>query len=299
MMQRQHRHRPLPRLRRPCREAFDRVVVGGQRGDARLRDPLQQPLVAAVERAAAVMQRMRIGPAAHLQHHLGEAGAQHQDIAGLDGDPIGVHHAHQVVVADGAELAAEVHGQIDQHAAALHTMYGQCLDAERVGVAVVMSARMRGEIVGLGIVHRSDDLGVGPEAVVVDAFGHTVAVGIEQRADMGQRIPLRRILQGQQHLVVAEHVERIGVDLGQREIDVGNVVAIGGPKHRRMPAHVQRIAARQIEWQRQAERAAAANLLRGGADLVRGDQIQTAELVVRAEIAPVGAFRSLFPSHRG
>jgi len=69
---------------------------------------------------------------------------------------------------------------------------------------------------------------VGPVAVVVDALGQAVAVGVEQRADMRQRIPLRRVLQAHLDDVVAEHVDAAGTQTPQREIQILVAVPLGG-----------------------------------------------------------------------
>ena len=299
MMQGQHRHWPCTLRRGPRWIALDGVVVRGDRGDAGIGDPLQQAFVAAVQRAAAMVQHLGIGLAGHLHHHLGKPGAQHKDVAGFDHDAIGLDHAHQVVVSDRAALAPVMRGQVDQHATRLDTVRGEGLDAERVGVAVVMAARVRGEMVAFRVVDRADDVGIGAKAVVVDPLGHAVAIGIEQRADVGQGIPLRRVLHRQQYLVVAQDIKRVWVDLGQRKVDVRHVVTERGSQHRRMPAWIENIAARQIERQRQAERLAAADFAGGGTHALRGNQVQAAELVVITEVAPVGAFGPLLPSFHG
>jgi len=42
---------------------------------------------------------------------------------------------------------------------------------------------------------RPHEVDAGAIAVVVDAFFHPVVVGVELRPDVGERVPLRRVLQ--------------------------------------------------------------------------------------------------------
>ena len=51
-----------------------------------------------------------------------------------------------------------------------------------------------------GVVARSDEVDAGAVAVVVDGLLDAVAVGVELGADVGERVPLRRVLQPERHL---------------------------------------------------------------------------------------------------
>ena len=81
----------------------------------------------------------------------------------------------------------------------------------------VLSARM--VPVWPGIVRRPlgpDQSSPGAVAVVVDRLGLAVAVGIEQLADMGEAVPLGRVLGVQDDEVVADDVGRIGLVVARR-----------------------------------------------------------------------------------
>ena len=63
---------------------------------------------------------MRVGLAVHLHQRLGEAGAQHQHVAGFHRDPLFVHRGLQLRQADRRAAGAEGARQVQQHATALH-----------------------------------------------------------------------------------------------------------------------------------------------------------------------------------
>ena len=105
----------------------------------------------------------------------------------------------------------------------------------------------------VAIVHRPDDVLAGAVAVIEDDLGGAVAVGIEQLPDMGEAVPLRRILQRHLDDVVADHVDQFRVLAGERVGDVGHAVALVGNQARRMAARVDDRAARIIERQAEAE----------------------------------------------
>jgi hypothetical protein len=184
---------------------LDRVVVGDQHRESAVGDPLQQLGVAAVEDGAGLIQHRGVGLPAHADHRLREAGVQAHHVAGLDLDAIGVEDAHQRVVADDRAARAEVRVQVDHHAAALHAALGHVLDAERDGARGRAAVAPRRHA-GVGRVGGREDVAAGAVAVVVDRFGDTVAVGVEQLADVGEAVPLRRVLQVHHHQVVADHV---------------------------------------------------------------------------------------------
>jgi hypothetical protein len=98
-------------------------------------------------------------------------------------------------------VAAEVLLEIDQHGAALDRLGRHVLDAELVGVAEMAAA------VSAGVGLRADHVGARLETVVVERLGHTVAVGVEEAADMGERVPLRGVLQRQDHAIIARDVD--------------------------------------------------------------------------------------------
>ncbi|MNR10636.1 hypothetical protein D3C85_1268980 [compost metagenome] len=162
---------------------------------------------------------------------------------------------------------------------------------------MAVAAVVGGELVVIGIVDRADDVRVGAIAVVVDALGPAVAIRIEQRAHVGQGVPLGGVLEAEQHLVVADDIGRGRVHLGQREVHVRRVVAESGAQLGRMAARIELVAARVVQWQREAEAAPRLDLARALEHLLGADQVDAPQLIVRTEIAPVGALRTLLPTH--
>ena len=150
--------------------------------------------------------------------------------------------------------------------------------------------------VAAGVGLRADDIGAGLEAVVVERLGHAVAVGIEHAADMGERVPLRRILQRQDHAIVARHVHEQRVDRVGEEVEPPAVLVAGRRQHRRQAARVQHVAARQVERQAEAEGKAFLHFGDAFQHLLGRDEVQPAELIVIAPIAPGRAFRAMLPA---
>ncbi len=70
----------------------------------------------------------------------GEAGVQQQHVAGLDDDVVGRHDLLERLQVDAAPVVAEVVGQVDEHAPALHAVERHVLEAEVVGEAAVLAA---------------------------------------------------------------------------------------------------------------------------------------------------------------
>jgi hypothetical protein len=114
------------------RDQLDGVVVGKQAGQPGIGDPLQQLVVAAVEAAARAVDELRIRVLLQLEEQRGEVGVEADQVALLHHHLVLVQHPHQVVVAHGLALAAEVGVQVDHHAAPLHPVLGEVLDAERL-----------------------------------------------------------------------------------------------------------------------------------------------------------------------
>ena len=106
---------------------------------------------------------------------------------------------------------------------------------------------------------RPDEVDPGAVAVVVDGLGHAVAVGVELGAHVRERVPLRRVLQPERHLVVGPHVVEAVValaHLAHRDVveDLGvSLHVLGRREPRRVPPLVQRGAAGEVERQAQAE----------------------------------------------
>ena len=180
--------------------------------------------------------------------------------------------------------------EIDQHRAALNCLRRHVLDAELVGVGEVAAP------VAAGVGLRADHVGARLEAVVVERLGHAVAVGVEHAADMGQRVPLRRVLQRQDHAIVAGHVHEQRVDAVGQEVEAPAILVAGRREHRGQAARVQHIAAREVEREAQAERYSFLHLGNALDHLLRRDQVEAAELIVVAPVAPGRSFRAMFPA---
>ena len=156
---------------------------------------------------------------------------------------------------------------------------------------------------GVGL--RPDQVDAGAVPVVVDGLLDPVAVGVELGPDVGQRVPLGRVLQRQRHHVVGPHVDVPGspnfVHLAHVDVVEGAGVALhvlGRREHRRVAALVQGRAAGVVERQAQAEADAGLDLAHALEDLLGGEQVDAAELVVVAPVAPGRAGRALLPPLR-
>ena len=148
---------------------------------------------------------------------------------------------------------------------------------------------------------RADDVLVGPVAVVVHRFLDAVAVDVELGADVGERVPLRRVLQRQRDVVVGPHVDVARVHVAHVDVEERLGVAVevlGRREARRATTLVQGGPAREVE--RQAEAEADARLHLGDAlqHLLRRDQVDAAEFVVVTPVAPRRSVRALTPSLR-
>jgi hypothetical protein len=148
------------------RDRFHRIVVGCNRRDATVGDPLQQAFVSPVQRRAGIAQNLGFGSASHFQQHGRKAGMKAQDVAGLESDVICLHDPHQVIISDKPPRATEVSLEINHHSAPLHSRRSHVLDTDR----------HRSVVAAFG---GSTNLFSCSISIVVDQFGHTVAVGIK------------------------------------------------------------------------------------------------------------------------
>ena len=139
--------------------------------------------------------------------------------------------------------------EVDHHAAALHAVRRHVVDRQLE--CADMLAALDGTAVT--VVHRADDVLAGAVAVVEDDLGLAVAIRVEQLPDMGEAVPLRRVLQRHLDDVVADHVDQFGVLAGERVGDIGHAVALVRDEARRVAPLVDHRAARIIERQAQAE----------------------------------------------
>ncbi len=71
--------------------------------------------------------------------------------------------------------------QVDHNAAALNASLGHVFNAQRAGAE-------------LPVAGGAADVFTGPETVVINRFGHAIAIGVKFGTHMAQAIPLCRIL---------------------------------------------------------------------------------------------------------
>ena len=190
-------------------------------------------------------------------------------------------------------------GQVDEDAAPLRTVEGHVLQAEVVREGEVLAA------VPPGIGLRSDEVDAGAIPVVEDRLLDPVAVGVELGTGVGERVPLRRVLQKERHLVVGPHVDvaRVPPFLHLTLVNVVEDVGValhvlGRREDGRVPALVQGGATGVVERQAQTEADAGFDLTRALEHLLGREQIDAAELVVLAPVSPRRAVRALLPSLR-
>ena len=190
-------------------------------------------------------------------------------------------------------LRAVVRREVDHHAAALHAGRRHVLDTQPLR-ALVRAERGHEPVVAVG--DRADDVRIGTEAVVIDVFRLAVAVHVEHLPDMREAVPLRRVLQRQQHLIVADDIERGRIVATQGIVHVRPAVALRGTQFGRRAARVEHRSARIIERQRQAEGASLPHLRDAAQHRLARQQVGAAELVVLAPVAPGRALRAARPA---
>ena len=129
--------------------------------------------------------------------------------------------------------------QVDEHASTLHAVERHVLHAQVVEKGAVHAA------VSSRVVLRTDDVGTGAVAVVVDGLFVAVPVGVERGADMGEPVPLCRVLERERDVVVGPDVDVAGVapilQLAHQDVEeVGGVAlqVLGRRQHRRAPARL-------------------------------------------------------------
>src|SRR5262245_65425041 len=146
------------------RGALDREIVRGNRRDPAVGDPLEQPLVVAVQDRAGLADG-RVELTVRVADELPQSRVDAEDVALLYPNPVGFHDFFQLVVADLATPIAQVVAQIYQHAAPLHPGFRHALYAQRDRAELALRA-------AAGSIH---DL----VAVVADLLRSAVALGIE------------------------------------------------------------------------------------------------------------------------
>src|SRR5581483_9724951 len=121
-------------------------------------------------------------------------------------------------------------------------------------------------------------------------------------ADVGEAIPLRRVLEPEGDDVIGPDIDvaRVAPVRHLAHMDVqedvrGAVHVLGGSEDRRMPALVQRGPAGIVEGQAEAEGLAGLYLAHALENLRRGEQVDATELVVVAPVAPGRPRRALLP----
>ena len=239
------------------------------------------------------------GLRSHSSTLVAKPGVQQEHVARLDHDAVGRHDLLERRPVDPSPLVAEMVGQVDEHPPPLHAVPRHVLEPEVVGERPVRPAVAPG--VGLG----TDQVDAGAVAVVVHGLFDPVAVGVELGADVGERVPLRRVLQRERDDVVGPDVDVLGVaevlHLAHVDVVEGGRLALhvlGRGDHRRVPALVERGAAGVVERQAQAEADAGFDLADALEHLLGGDQVDPAQFVVVAPVAPGRAGRALLPPLR-
>ena len=148
----------------------------------------------------------------------------------------------------------------------------------------------------IAVIDWPDDVLAGAIAVVEDDLRLTVAVSVEQLPDMGEAVPLRRILQRHLDDVVADYIQVARVLSAQRISHVGHAITLVGNQPGRVTARVDDSATRIVERQTQTKGLPLFHLGDAVENLLRGEQIEPAELVVGAPIAPGRAWWPPFPA---
>ena len=143
--------------------------------------------------------------------------------------------------------------EVDHDAAALHALGRHVVDRQR-GRAEMPAGAL--DNLSIAVFDRSGDMFAGTVAIIEDDLRRAVAISVEQLADMREAVPLRRILQCHQHLVVADDVDEARVVAAERIDHVGHAVALGRRQLGRIAARIDDRAAGIIQRHRQAEGAA-------------------------------------------
>ena len=278
-------------------QAFDRVVVGDQGHQARIGDPLQQPLVAPLQHGARVFHRVRVGLFVHLQQHLGKAGVQANHVAGLHHHIVFFQDVHQQVVSHPHPLTPEMRMQVDHHRTALYAALGHFFDAQGLG----RRCRFAGDLwktknTRTFAATRADYIGACAKAVVVHRLGYAIAIGVEHRAHMRQAVPLGAVLQMHDHQVVAHHIGADRVVAPQLVVHVGLALAHRRAQHGRLSPGVEHITPRKIQRQAQVEGLPGVHLVYALQHFFGRQEVHAPALVIGAKVAPIGARGALFPA---
>ena len=154
-----------------------------------------------------------------------------------------------------------------------------------------------------GRIHlRADEVDAAAVSVVVDGLFDAVTIGVELGTGVGERVPLRRVLQEEGHLVVVPDVDELRVapvlHLALVDVveDVGLAVhVLRGREHGWVPSLVQGAAPRIVERKTETEGDAGLDLPHTLEDFFRGEQVDATELVVLAPVAPRRARWALLP----
>ncbi|MPM51749.1 hypothetical protein SDC9_98500 [bioreactor metagenome] len=115
-------------------------------------------------------------------------------------------------------------------------------------------------------------------------------------AHVGQRIPLRGVLQINLRVVVAHHVRVVRVFLRQREVQTRPQRASRWFNHRGKPPRVERVAARQIQGQTQAKALARPDFSGRLQYFLRRQIVQAPHLIIGAKVTPVRQRRPVNPA---
>ena len=170
---------------------------------------------------------------------------------------------------------------VEQHAAALDAMPRHVLDAQVPGaeLPVARLARVVQQLV----------------AVVLHDLLDPVAVGIEHAAHVRKAVPLRGMLIVEQHRIVGDDLRAAGIETVDASVEQDHAVPHDRLQHRRLATRICRVGLGHVKRQAETEPFAGLDLPRRLDRVLFGQVVQTAQLVVRPEIAPVRPRRPVLP----
>ena len=136
------------------------------------------------------------------------------------------------------------------------------------------------------------DVGSRIVPVVVDDLGLAVAVRIEVRTDVRQRIPLRGVLRPQRDDVVVDDAGRAFARPRERKVGGGGAHAVDDPALGRKPKRKHDVPTGIVERKAQTKTPPRANLRRGTNDALGSQLVEPPDAIVGSVVAPVRTGRA-------
>ena len=218
---------------------LDRAVITHQYGEPRIRDPIEQPLVATIKSGTMCVRQVACDVSAEFKKFVCVTGVKADDVPLLHRYPVRIKDTHQVVITDRVRHKSVMLTQVYHDPAALHTMPGHMFDAK---VPRTQFAEPRIAV-----------LVQDAEAVVLDRLGYAITVCVEQRAHVCKRIPLRRVLVVQQDRVITDDTRIARVKILDREIEYRKPIANDRLQNGRLAPWIGGVCSRHIQGQAQTE----------------------------------------------